>query len=363
MTLTNDEARDAQHALRDTKNAYARAGVNIAAGARAVELMSAAVRSTYGPEVLAGIGAFGGLFDASSLQGLRNPVLVASTDGVGTKTKVAARLGRWNSLGQDIVNHCVNDILVQGARPLFFLDYVATSRLDAEQIAAVVGGCATACREAGCALLGGETAEMPGVYQPGEVDLVGTIVGVVERANIVDGCRIQPGDALLGLPSAGLHTNGFSLARQALEGQDWLENRTELGCSIGDALLAVHRSYLAPVRTLQAAGVDVRGLAHITGGGFIDNLPRILPQDTAAEIRRGAWPELPIFELIQRLGGITDDEMFHVFNMGLGMLVAVPQDHVAAALIALPGDAHLVGEITAGDGGAGRRRVAILHDR
>ncbi len=329
---------------------YAETGVDIAAGTRAVALMTAAVQSTHGPEVLAGIGAFGGLFDAAALKQMADPVLVASTDGVGTKTKVAARLDRWDTIGQDIVNHSINDILVQGARPLFFLDYVAASKIDAGRIAAVVGGCAAACREAGCALLGGETAEMPGVYEPGEIDLAGTMVGVVERAAIIDGRRIQPGDAIIGLPSTGLHTNGYSLARRVLDNQDWRAPLAELGGAIGDALLAVHRSYLRPVQALLAAGADARGLAHITGGGVIDNLPRILPKGTAALIRRGAWPEPPIFGLIQRLGGVPDGEMFHVFNMGLGMLAVVPQPDIARILDALPGDAYFVGEIVGGRG-------------
>ncbi len=331
-----------------TDNAYSRAGVDIAAGTRATELMQAAVQSTYGPEVLAGIGSFGGLFDAAALVAMQQPVLVASTDGVGTKTMVAARLGKWETIGQDLVNHCVNDILVQGARPLFFLDYVASSTLDPQQIATVVGGCATACRAVGCALLGGETAEMPGVYAPGEIDLVGTIVGVVERGSIVDGARIQPGDAVLALPSSGLHTNGYSLARRALADLDWSVPHDALGMSIGDALLAVHRPYLAQVRALWAAGVDVRGLAHITGGGVIDNLPRILPDGTGALIRRGTWQEPPIFALIQQSGQISTQELFHVFNMGLGMLVIVPPEHAAPALAALPGDLYHVGAITGG---------------
>jgi phosphoribosylformylglycinamidine cyclo-ligase len=224
---------------------YRDAGVDIDAGARAVELMKDAVRATYGPEVLLGIGAFGGLFDASWLKDMDAPVLVASTDGVGTKTKIAAALGRYDTIGHDIVNHCVNDILVQGARPLFFLDYVAASKLDPEMIAAVVRGCAAACRLAGCALLGGETAEMPGVYAPGEFDLVGTIVGVVDRSQVVDGSRIAPGDAVLGLASAGLHTNGYSLARRALAALDLSDRPNELDVTLGDALLAPHRNYLA----------------------------------------------------------------------------------------------------------------------
>jgi phosphoribosylformylglycinamidine cyclo-ligase len=237
---------------------------------------------------------------------------------------------------------------VQGARPLFFLDYVASSRLEPQQIATIVQGMAHACRAAGCALLGGETAEMPGVYEAGEVDVVGTIVGVVERGGILDGARIRPGDAILALPASGPHTNGYSLARRVLHHLDWNAPLPALGGTPGDALLAVHRSYLAPVEALWQAGVDLRGLAHITGGGVIDNLPRILPPATGAIIRRGAWHEPPVFALIQRLGEVSDAEMFRVFNMGLGMLAVVPPEHVAPAQAALPGEVALVGEVVAG---------------
>ena len=329
---------------------YTAAGVNIAAGIHATELMSAAVRSTYTEQVLAGIGAFGGLFDASLLKDMLAPVLVASTDGVGTKTKVAAHLKRWDTIGQDLVNHCINDILVQGARPLFFLDYVASSHLNPEQIATVVGGVAAACKEAACALLGGETAEMPGVYEPGEIDLAGTIIGVVERDRIIDGSRIQPGDVILGLSSTGLHTNGFSLARRVLGDMDWETSYTDLNGSIGDALLQIHRSYLKPIQQLWDANIDIHGLAHITGGGFQDNLPRVFPAGVSAIIRRGSWPELPIFDLIQREGEISKEEMFHVFNMGLGMLVIVSPEQAAIALTELAGDIYRVGEIIAGNG-------------
>jgi phosphoribosylformylglycinamidine cyclo-ligase len=334
-----------------TPSTYSQAGVSIAEGSRAVDLMKDAVRSTYGKEVLAGIGAFGGLFDASVFKNVTAPVLVASTDGVGTKTKVASRLQRWDTIGQDLVNHCINDILVQGANPLFFLDYVASSKLDAEQIASIVGGVAVACREAGCALLGGETAEMPGVYEGGEIDLVGTIIGMVEREKIIDGARIQTGDVIIGIPSSGLHTNGYSLARKVLDGLDWTAPRDDFeGQSIGDALLAVHRCYLSQVRALWNAGVDVRGLAHITGGGFIDNLPRILPDGVGAFIRRGTWTELPIFGLIEEIGNIAAEELFHVFNMGLGMLVLLPKEQAQMALDTLKDDAYLVGEIVTGQG-------------
>ncbi len=325
---------------------YAQAGVNIDAGQQAVNLMAAAIKTTYGPEVLSDTGSFGGLYDASALQQMAAPVLVASTDGVGTKTKVAARLGCWDSIGLDIVNHCVNDILVQGARPLFFLDYVASARLDPIVIAAIVQGAARACRAVGCALLGGETAEMPGVYEPGEIDLVGTMIGVVDRHRLIDGSRIRAGDVILGLPSAGLHTNGYSLARAVLDDLDWTESRSDLGsAALGDVLLAPHRSYLALVQSLWAADVDIRGLAHITGGGITDNLPRILPPDLGAVIRRGMWPEPPIFDLIQARGEIDSAEMFRVFNMGLGMLVIVPSDHVALAQRTLGHDVFVVGEI------------------
>ena len=329
-------------------NTYASAGVDIAAKTQAFEMMKQAVRSTYGPEVLAGIGAFGGLFDASALKSMEHPVLVASTDGVGTKTKVAAKMNRWDSIGQDLVNHCINDILVQGAQPLFFQDYVASSKLHPEQIAAIVGGVANACKEAGCALLGGETAEMPGVYEPGEIDLAGTIIGVVERDKVIDGSHIQASDAILGLPSTGLHTNGYSLARRVLDGLDWESTHPELGQSIGDALLNIHRSYLEAVKQLWAAGIEIRGMAHITGGGFQDNLPRVLPENVSAVIKRGTWPELPIFKLIQQQGQIADDEMFHVFNMGIGMLVLVATEHVAIAQKTLNGSVYRVGEIVAG---------------
>jgi phosphoribosylformylglycinamidine cyclo-ligase len=313
--------------------------------------MAAAVRATYGPEVLAGLGAFGGLFDARLLKEMESPVLVASTDGVGTKTKVAARLGRWESIGRDLVNHCINDILVQNGRPLFFLDYVASARLDPEQMAMIVGGVALACSEAGCALLGGETAEMPGVYEPGEIDLVGTIVGVVERKRIIDGSQIRAGDVIVGLPSTGLHTNGYSLARRVLEEMDWDVPLAELGCSPGEALLAVHRSYLEPVQRLLSAGITIHGLAHITGGGLVDNPPRIFPEGLAAVLHRGSWPEPPIFGLIQYLGEISDAEMFHVFNMGLGMLMVVPAEEASHILQILPGDAFVVGEMHGGHNG------------
>ncbi len=326
-----------------TKSAYAASGVDIDAGSKAVELMSQAVRATYGPEVLLGIGAFGGLFDVSRLQGMRAPALVASTDGVGTKTVVACALGSYETLGWDIVGHCVNDILVQGAEPLFFLDYVAAPKLDPQVIAAIVGGAAAACQEAGCALLGGETAEMPGVYAPGQMDLVGTIIGLVERDEIIDGSSITPGDMLLGLPSSGLHTNGFSLVRRIFDRNDYDRYADLLGQTLGQALVEPHRSYLSPVRAIRRA-VAIKGLAHLTGGGFVDNIPRILPENISVIVRRDAWQVPPLFRLIEQRGEVDHDEMYRVFNMGVGMVVIVAPADVDAVLAAVEGEAYVIGE-------------------
>ncbi len=329
--------------------AYARAGVHLDAAREILDRIAGAVRSTYRPEVLAGLGAFAGLYRADALKAMAEPVLVASTDGVGTKLKVAARLGRWETIGYDLVHHCVNDILVHGARPLFFLDYIAAARLDPEIVVRIVESVAAACRAVGCVLLGGETAEMPGVYAPGELDLVGTIVGVVERGRIRDGRGIRPGDRLLALPASGLHTNGYSLARAALGDLDWEQPRPELGCSIGEALLTPHRCYLEPIQALEEAGIEPKGLAHITGGGVYENLPRILPPGTAAVLHRGTWPEPPIFALIQRHGHVDDEEMFRVFNMGLGMILVLDPESAERALALRPGELYPVGEIVEGD--------------
>jgi phosphoribosylamine--glycine ligase/phosphoribosylaminoimidazole synthetase len=330
---------------------YARAGVDIEAGSRATTLMKEAVRSTYSSAVLSDTGSFGGLYDVSSLKSMASPVLVASTDGVGTKTMIAARMNRWDSIGQDLVNHCVNDILVQGAHPLFFLDYVASSKLRPEQIAEVVGGVAKACRAVGCALLGGETAEMPGVYQPGELDLAGTVVGIVEHDEVLTGARCQPGDVILAFPSTGLHTNGYSLARAALKDLDWEIPRDDLnGDSIGQALLAIHRPYLREVEALWDAGINIHAMAHITGGGLYDNLPRVLPDSVGALIERGTWPEPAIFRLVAQRGGVPPREQFHALNMGLGLLVIVPQAQAEKALALHPHDLCRVGHLTDGGG-------------
>lgn len=324
---------------------YTAAGVDIDAGNRAVALMRDAVRSTYGPEVLWGLGAFGGLFDATRLQGLRHPVLVASTDGVGTKTVVAGALRSYATLGRDIVNHCVNDILVQNAEPLFFLDYFASSVIDSAIVAEVVSGASAACREAECALLGGETAEMPGVYAAGQFDIAGTIVGVVERDEIIDGKTICAGDALVGLPSSGLHTNGFSLVRRIFGPKEYPLYADELGRPLGQALAEPHRSYLPQVRTIRPKA-HIKGLAHLTGGGFIENIPRILPAGLGCMVRRAAWPVPPLFRLIERVGQVDHDEMYRVFNMGIGMVVVVAPEEAQAVIAAVGGAAYLLGEVT-----------------
>jgi phosphoribosylformylglycinamidine cyclo-ligase/phosphoribosylamine--glycine ligase/phosphoribosylformylglycinamidine cyclo-ligase len=330
-------------------SAYTSSGVNINSGNRAVELMRDSVRATYGPEVLAGIGAFGGLYSAAALKAMSDPVLVASTDGVGTKVKLAAQAGRYESIGHDIVNHCINDILVQGARPLFFLDYIASSKLDPEMAAAIVNGIAAACREAGCALLGGETAEMPGVYQPGEFDVAGTVVGVVERANTLPRQNLQAGDVLIGLRSSGPHTNGYSLIRKIFEDVPLDTVFPELGQTLANALLAPHRSYLtilqSPISNLYS---PVKALAHLTGGGFLENIPRILPENLSAAIRCGSWPVPPLFALIQQRGGVAAGEMYRVFNMGLGMIAVVAPENADAFRTAIPEESFIIGELTPG---------------
>jgi len=337
-------------------SAYTASGVNIDSGNRAVELMRDAVRSTYGPEVLAGIGAFGGLFDVSALKTVRAPVLVASTDGVGTKVRLAAQVGRFESIGHDIVNHCLNDILVQGARPLFFLDYVASSQLAPERVAEIVSGIAAACREAGCALLGGETAEMPGVYAPGEFDVAGTIVGVVDRAALLPRPDVQPGDLLLGLRSLGPHTNGYSLIRKVFENVPLDTVFPELGQPLADALLAPHRSYLSPLQSaIRPPRSSVKALVHLTGGGFIENIPRILPDGVGAVVRRSNWPVPPLFQLIQQRGNIATAEMYRVFNMGIGMVVVVAPENLSALQASIPEETFVIGQLVSGE-----KKVTLL---
>ena len=300
---------------------YAAAGVSIEAGDALVERIKPLARRTLGPGVLSGIGGFGALFEVP--RGYRDPVLVSGTDGVGTKLKLAVALGKHDTIGQDLVAMSVNDILVQGAKPLFFLDYFACARLDVEVAATVIGGVALGCEIAGCALIGGETAEMPDMYQAGDYDLAGFAVGVVERDAIIDGRAIGRGDAVLGLASSGPHSNGYSLIRRVLEeaGADLRDDF--LGRPLGNVLLEPTRIYCRPVLALLAEG-HIKGLAHITGGGLLENVPRILPQGLQAVIRRGSWPRPAIFDWLQRHGRIADGEMHRVFNCGIGMVVVVP---------------------------------------
>ena len=336
--------------VRDSakKSAYAESGVSIDAGNRTVELMKDAVKATYTPAVLAGIGSFGGLYDASVLKAMSNPVLVASTDGVGTKVKLASSAGRYRSIGHDIVNHCIDDILVQGARPLFFMDYFATSKLNPEQTAEVVTGIAEACKESGMALLGGETAEMPGVYASGEFDVAGTIVGVLERERILPRTsELTAGDVLLGLRSSGPHTNGFSLIRKVFADTPLETVFPELGCSLADSLLAPHRSYFNILYSV-LNNPHVKALAHLTGGGFIENIPRILPADLDAVIRLGSWPVPALWRLTQQKGNIVADEMYRVFNMGIGMIVIVDKSSVSDIQKLIPEETFVIGELAAG---------------
>jgi phosphoribosylamine--glycine ligase/phosphoribosylformylglycinamidine cyclo-ligase len=309
---------------------YADSGVDIEAGDKAVEMMSAAVRSTYGREVLAGIGSFGGIYSAESIKTMKEPVLVASTDGVGTKVKLASLAKSYEGIGKDIVNHCIDDIIVQGARPLFFLDYVATSKLDPAMVAEIVKGMSKACVQARCALLGGETAEMPGVYLPKEFDLAGTIVGVAERADILPCGSLQAGDILVGLPSSGLHTNGFSLARKIFSESDLLGYYDILGRTLLEALLEPHRSYLPILEPIlsKSRGL-VKALIHITGGGFEGNIPRILPSGLDAVVEANSWEIPPIFRLIQEKGRVSREEMYKVFNMGIGMIAIMDSNRHA----------------------------------
>jgi phosphoribosylformylglycinamidine cyclo-ligase len=326
--------------VRDSvkESAYGNSGVDIDAGNRAVELMKGAVRATYNDSVLAGIGSFGGLFDASCLKGMESPVLVASTDGVGTKVKLAASVGRYRGVGHDIVNHCINDILVQGARPLFFMDYFATSKLNPEQTAEVVTGIAEACKDAGMVLLGGETAEMPGVYCQGEFDVAGTIVGVVERDATLPRPTLEPGDLLIGLRSSGPHTNGYSLIRKVFE-------NTPLDEALADALLASHRSYL---NVLYPHLSKVKALAHITGGGFIENIPRVLPAHLGALIHLDAFDSPPLWSLIQQKGNISTEEMCRVFNMGIGMVAVVDKSIAPDFQSSLSEPTSIIGELIEG---------------
>ncbi len=332
----------------DSKKAYARAGVDVDFGNRLKRKIQGLVGQTHGPEVLGKIGGFGGLF-APNFAGMREPVLVSSIDGVGTKLKIAFAMDRHDTVGADLVNHCINDIAVLGARPLFFLDYIGAEKLEPRVFDQILRGFTRACRAGGCALIGGETAQMPGMYRSGEYDLAGCIVGVVDRARMIDGSRIKPGDVILGLPSNGLHTNGYSLARKIFFEQLRLKPSSRvdgLRLSLGEELLRTHKNY-QPLLAKIPAG-KLKGLAHITGGGLIDNLPRILPDDCDAAIEIGSWKVPAIFQIMQERGRVPRAEMYQVFNMGIGMAATIsPND---AAVLGKQLRARPIGRIVRGRG-------------
>lgn len=336
------------------KSAYERAGVSIDAGNESTRRIKKHVKDTHNKDVLANIGSFGGLFRFDKKR-FKDPVLVASTDGVGTKLKLAYWTGRHDTVGQDLVNHCVNDILVQGAKPLFFLDYFGTSKLDPGSFEMLVKGLAKACKENDCALLGGETAELPGLYRKDEYDLASCIVGAVEKSRLITGKSIKEGDRIIGLPSSGLHTNGYSLALKSLDAKKNLKRRYRGVGILKNSLMKIHKSYLKPVSKVLDR-VDVKGMAHITGGGLIENIPRILPKDLDASIKKGSWNVQQIFRLIQKKGKVAEEEMHRVFNMGIGyvLIVAKKDTHKTMSLLAKERP-RLIGEIVKGEG------RAVLH--
>ena len=333
-------------AVRQT---YAAAGVNIDIAAKAKELIGKQARTTHRPEVLSGVGFFGGLFE---FKGYKQPILVSSVDGVGTKLKIAIALGKHDTVGIDLVNHCVNDILTCGAEPLFFLDYIAMGKLVPEQVSDIAAGMAQACKEVGCALIGGETAEMPGIYSGEDYDLVGFIIGVVEKDKIINGRNIEAGDAVVGLPSSGLHTNGYSLVRNIFSIDQMSKNCPELGRRLGEELLEPHRCYYNQLKPQLSL---VKGMAHITGGGMVDNIPRVLPEGLAVRLDRKSWAVPPIFKLIQEKGNVDRSEMFRVFNMGIGMVLICAPENVSGLIGQLSG-ASVIGEVVQQ---AGKERVVI----
>ncbi|WP_068787286.1 phosphoribosylformylglycinamidine cyclo-ligase [Paenibacillus phocaensis] len=333
--------------------AYKKAGVDIAAGNEAVERMKKHVKRTFRPEVMTDLGGFGALFGLNKDK-YAEPVLVSGTDGVGTKLKIAFAMDKHDTIGIDAVAMCVNDIVVQGAEPLFFLDYLACDKVVPEKIEAIVAGIAEGCSQSGCALIGGETAEMPGMYSEGEYDIAGFTVGVVDKSKIVNGSRIAPGDTVIGLASSGVHSNGFSLVRKLLledAGYALTDKLPELnGEVLGDVLLTPTKLYVKPVLSLLEQ-VDVKGMAHITGGGFIENIPRVLPEGVNVEIAYGSWPILPIFDLLQKRGDVSPRDMFTTFNMGIGLVIVVAADQAKAAVAALEqaGETpYVIGKVTEG---------------
>lgn len=334
---------------------YSDAGVNIDAGNQFVKMIKKDVEETFSPAVLKGIGGFAALY-APNLSGYKEPVLVSGTDGVGTKLKIAFMLDKHDTVGIDLVAMCVNDILTIGARPLFFLDYLAVARLETEKASAIVSGIARGCKEAGCALIGGETAEMPGFYQPGEYDLAGFAVGIVDREKMITGDGIEAGDKIIGLASSGLHSNGYSLARKVFLEKEKLDLYEPLGKGgepLGEILLSPTRIYVRTILKLMEE-FDINGLAHITGGGLLENVPRILPEGLTARIEKDSWPVAGVFRELQRLGGIAEEEMYRTFNMGVGMVVIVRKEEaegILEAARALGEEAYLIGEIIQGDAG------------
>lgn len=338
----------------ERNNAYRAAGVDISSADKAKRLIKRLARSTFTPGVLSEVGLFGGLFQ---LKGYKKPVLVASTDGVGTKLKIASLLNKHDTVGIDLVNHCVNDILTCGASPLFFLDYIAMGKLQPEKVASIVSGLARSCQNVGCALIGGETAEMPGMYHGDDYDLVGFIIGAVEKTKVIDGRSIAAGDILLGLPSSGLHTNGYSLVRKVFQIADdpapLFVHYPELGRTLGEELLVPHRCYYSELKPVLHL---IKGLAHITGGGFEGNIPRVLQRGLAVQIDKDAWEVPPIFKLVQKLGKVSDSEMYRVFNMGIGMIIFCSPEQVSEILKRLP-EAKKIGKVIPS---RGRKRPIIF---
>src|SRR5471032_1026242 len=340
--------------MSDRLKAYARAGVDVDLGNKVKAGLPALVKSADRPEVLGKVGGFGGLFNAK-FPGMRDPVLVASIDGVGTKLKVAVLMNRHDTIGEDLVNHCVNDIAVLGAEPLFFLDYMASERLEPHRFRQLISGMIRGCKKSGCALIGGETAQMPGIYHGSDYDLVGTIVGVVDRPKIIDGSSIRPGDVIIGLPSSGLHTNGYSLAREILFNQLGcrLEGHTNgLRGTLGDELLRTHTLYLPLIQKVRAQ-LRLKGIAHITGGGLMDNIPRILPEGVDAEIQLGTWAVSPLFQLLSSAAKIKNEELHQVFNMGIGMVFVVAAKDAEKTVRLTRG--KIIGKIVKGS-----RKVVLL---
>jgi phosphoribosylformylglycinamidine cyclo-ligase len=340
--------------MSDRLKAYARAGVDVDLGNKVKAGLGSILKAAHRPEVLGKVGGFGGLFQAS-FPGMKDPVLVASIDGVGTKIKVAVLMNKHDTIGEDLVNHCVNDIAVLGAEPLFFLDYMASERLEPHRFHQLISGMTRGCQKAGCALIGGETAQMPGIYHGNDYDLVGTIVGVVDKAKIIDGKKIKTGDVIIGLPSSGLHTNGYSLAREILFNQLDLRLTVRadgMRAPLGDELLKVHTLYLPQIRKVRAA-IEIKGMAHITGGGLIDNIPRVLPEGVDAEIKLGSWTVPPLFRLLAHAARIGAEELHQVFNMGIGMVLIVAEKDAPKALKL--GGGKIIGRIV-----KGTRRVNLV---